>query len=127
MYDTAFRPMGATEASYAGGYPLRGLAGAKMGLGQMVPDGMMDNMTAKVGIGGGAALGMVGAGLYGGIIGGITTQSWKGAATGGLAAAAISGVSTGIGLSFMRLYVPAAIALGLGAGAAYWTYTRTWG
>lgn len=131
MYPTATQAYGyqrMTDAVYmTGGSPLRGLAGARLGLGLATPDGVMDAVTVRAGLGAGAAIGMAGAALYGGVIGGVAGQSWQTAGTGALAAAALSGIPTGVGLAMLGQPVPAAIALGLGAGAAWWAYKRTWG
>lgn len=66
---------------------------------QYVPTGMgglanIEEVSATIG-GAVAVGGMLGAGLYGGLIGGMASANWKGAATGAIAGAGLYGIGAG--------------------------------
>lgn len=99
-------------------YALRGLSAVDS---EMLLAGQVSRAT----LGGGLAMGS--SAVYGGIIGGLSAASWEGAGTGALFGSGMTGVGTGIALTFAPMYgydnwliAPGLALLALGGGALVW-------
>lgn len=107
--------------------------------GGTVPQNDITALTQRVGAQAQAAPGralmltgtaMLSAGVYGGIIGNLSTMSvapkkkWQGAGTGALAAAGMAGTLWGATYLYGKAWTPGLVSLGLGGGALVWGLYR---